>query len=180
MEAVWCLENQRSSLCSTSHFWTWAAPQRRRKEAKSRRLNSHTLTLFFPACFFSKLTYTMCRTYIVYTCTSPLPSPLLSLSSQSAFVSMVRGAPGQKDHFPLVPKVWEEMKNLCWLWMLNQSHQVCRRLRHHQCHQQHTISENPNINIIWMFFRSWNRPFITFFLSAQGDYNKPYLRFTWS
>ena len=68
-------ENQRSSLCSTSHFWTWAAPQRRRKEAKSRRLNSHTLTLFFPACFFSKLTYTMCRTYIVYTCTSPLPSP---------------------------------------------------------------------------------------------------------
>ena len=68
-------ENQRSSLCSTSHFWTWAAPQRRRKEAKSRRLNSHTITLFFPAGFFSKLTYTMCRTYIVYTCTSPLPSP---------------------------------------------------------------------------------------------------------
>ena len=81
----------------------------------------------------------MCRTYIVYTCTSPLPSPLLSLSSQSAFVSMVRGAPGQKDPFPLVQKVWEERKNLCWLWMLNQSHQVCRRLRHHQCHQQHTF-----------------------------------------
>ena len=179
MKVLWYLGNQWSSLCSTSHFWTWAAPQRRRKEAKSRRLNSHTLTLFFPACFFSKLTCTMCRTYIVYTCTSPLPSPFSPFLHKVLLSAWCGELPDKKTP-SLVQKVWEEMKNLCWLWMLNQSHQVCRRLRHHQCHQQHTISENRNINIIWVFFRSLNRPFITFFLSAQGDYNKPYLRFTWS
>ena len=137
----------------------------------------HTHT-FFPALFFSKLTYTMCRTYIVYTCTSPLPSPFSPFLHKVLLSAWCGELPDKKTP-SLVQKVWEEMKNLCWLWMLNQSHQVCRRLRHHQCHQQHTISENRNINIIWMFFRSLNRPFITFFLSAQGDYNKPYLRFTW-